>query len=93
MTQTSGRAQALMDAISQEAQKIWGENWMAPLVTAYCQIESAEVGKLIKPVQRRSQLTRTFNSGNPTVETLLRLIQAVGGYLELAFIRKEVKRF
>ncbi len=93
MTRTAEQAKALIDAIAQEAQKQWGEDWLASLVSAYCEIESAETGKLIKPVQRRSQLGRTFESGNPTTETLMRLVQAVGGQLELVFIRREVKRF
>lgn len=87
------QAKALMDAISQEAQKQWGEDWLAALTRAYCEIESAETGKLIKPVQRRSQLVRALEVGNPTTESLMRLVQAVGGQLELVFLRREVKRF
>lgn len=93
MTTTAEQAEALVEALAEEAQKQWGENWLPSLVSAYCEIESAETGKLIKPVQRRSQLGRTLEGKNPTAETLLRLVKAVGGQLELTFIRKEVKRF
>lgn len=93
MTTAGQKAKSLIDAISQEAQEKWGKDWLAPLVTAYCEIESAETDKLIKPVQRRSQLVRALETGNPTAETLMRLTQAVNGHLDLTFIRKEVKRF
>lgn len=87
------QAKAVIQAISQEAQSKWGEDWIASLVRAYCEIESQESGKLIKPVQRRSQLVRAIEEGNPTLETLLRLCRAVNAELQLIFIRKEVKHF
>lgn len=87
------QAKAIIQAISQEAQARWGGDWQACLVRAYCEIESAEAGKLIKPVARRSQLMRSLEECNPTLETLLRLTKAVGADLELAITRREVKRF
>ena len=87
------QAKALIEAISQEAQSKWGDDWIAALVRAYCEIESEEVGKLIKPPQRRSQLGRVFEEGNTTLPTLMRLIKAVEAELHLTFIRKETKRF
>lgn len=93
MATSEEQAKALIEAISQESQAKWGDNWIASLVRAYCEIESQEIGKLVKPVQRRSQLVRSLEEGNPTLETLLRLIKAVEGELSLTFIRKEIKRF
>jgi len=87
------QAKAIIQAISQEAKSRWGEEWQASLVRAYCEIESAEAGKLIKPVARRSQLMRSLEECNPTLETLLRLAKAVGADLELAINRREVKTF
>ena len=87
------QAKAMIQAISQEAKARWGDDWIAPLVRAYCEIESAEVGKLIKPVARRSSLARSLEECNPTLETLLRLTKAVGADLELVITRREVKRF
>lgn len=89
----SEQAKAIIQAISQEAQARWGEDWQASLVRAYCEIESAEGERLIKPVARRSSLIRTLEEGNPTLETLLRLTKAVGADLELAITRRVVKRF
>ena len=93
MASSAEQAQALIAAISQEAQQKWGDDWLAPLVRAYCEIESQEKGKLIKPVQRRSQLVRALEESNPTTETLLRLVKAIGGNLELVFTRTVVRRF
>lgn len=87
------QAKALIDAISQEAQTKWGKEWIATLVRAYCEIESQETGKLIKPIQRRSQLVRALEEGNTTLETLMRLTKAVEATIALTFIRKEIKHF
>jgi DNA-binding phage protein len=93
MATSEEQAKALIQAISQEAQSKWGDEWIAALVRAYCEIESQEAGKLVKPVQRRSQLVRVLEEGNPTLETLLRLAKAVGAEINLEFIRREIKRF
>lgn len=93
MVTSEQRAQALIQAIVQEAQDIWGEDWTKKLVRAYCEIESEETGQLIKPVQRRSQLVKVFEGGNATIETLMRLVKAINGDLELVFTRKEIRRF
>jgi len=89
---TEMQAKAIIQAIIEEAQAKWGEDWQACLVRAYCEIESAE-GRLIKPVARRSQLMRSLEEGNPTLETLIRLTKAVGADLELSVTRREVKNF
>lgn len=87
------QAKAIIEAIQSEAQQKWGEDWLASLVRAYCEIESQETGKLIKPVARRSQIARTLEASSATLPVLLRLIAAVGGSLEMTITRKEVRKF
>lgn len=68
----------IIAAIAAEAQRLWGEDWVACLVRAYCQIESRQSGKAIKPVARRSQIVRSLREGGLTLPSLIRLLQAVG---------------
>jgi DNA-binding phage protein len=87
------QAKAIVDAIASEAKDRWGDRWIAELVRAYCEIETAETGKEVKPVARRSQLVRAIELATPTLETLLRLAAAVDMELQAVITRKEVKRF
>lgn len=87
------QAKALIEAISLEAKSKWGDDWIASLTRAYCEIESEETGKLIKPPQRRSQLGRIFEEGNTTLPTLIRLLRAVEAEIKLTVTRKETKSF
>lgn len=87
------QAKAITEAIKLEAQTIWGEKWLPRLVSQYCEIEASETGQALNPSQRRSQLVRVFDVGNPTLETLIRLMACVGMTLEASITRKEVKRF
>lgn len=84
------RSAKLLNVIQSEAIRKWGEHgWIASLVRAYCEIESRETGEEVKPVQRRSQLTRSLTGGSTTLETFLRLSEAVGIDVELTVIRKQ----
>lgn len=74
---SKGKAAAVIDAIAAEAQAIWGEQWQSELVRAYCEIESSESGKIVKPVTRRSQVMRVLEAKATTLETTIRLAQAV----------------
>jgi DNA-binding phage protein len=93
MASSDEQAKALVASIAEEAQKIWGDDWLPALVRTYCEIESAETGKLIKPVQRRSQIVRSLDTGNPTAPTLFRLVQAIGAELEMVVTKVDRKRF
>jgi DNA-binding phage protein len=95
------RAKAIVNAIVEQAQAIWGEDWLANLVRQYCELERAEGVDPAKatPVNRRSQILSALvekegkEGQNPKLETLLKLSEAVGGEIQLVFTRKEVKRF
>jgi hypothetical protein len=72
------RAAKIIDKIGERAREQWGDYWQAELVKAYCLIESEESGKLVKPVARRSQILRVFQTQATTLETVIRLGEAVG---------------
>jgi hypothetical protein len=72
------KKEQIIAAIQVKAKKLWGEEWLTFLVRAYCQLESAEAGRIIKPVNRRSQIVRAIETGSPSLPSLLRLLEAVG---------------
>jgi len=80
MRKTAGN---LIDAICQEAQTRWGEQWIAGLTRTYCQIETAETGKSIKSVDRRSQIERIIRTKAVTLATLLRMVEAIDGEIKV----------
>lgn len=82
------QAKSIIEAISREAKARWGDDWIAELVRAYCEIESAEVGELIKPQKRRSQIERSMKTHSATLPTLIRLTKAVGIEIELTITEK-----
>ncbi len=86
------KAQAIMDAIAEEAQIKWGDRWQVELVRAYCEIESQETGEEVKPVNRRGQLMRTFEEGTTTLVTLCRIAEAFGIEFELSVIQRRTRR-
>ncbi|WNZ22722.1 hypothetical protein HJG54_07535 [Leptolyngbya sp. NK1-12] len=83
------KASHIIDTIISQAQTVWGDRYLIELVRAYCEIESTETGKAIKPVQRRSQLVRILNEKTCELTTLMRLLTSVGIELEL-YIRKKL---
>jgi len=86
------KAQAIMDAIAEEARIKWGDRWQAELVRAYCQIESRETGEEVKPVNRRKQIVRSFEEGTATLESLCRIAEAVGIEFELSVIQRRTRK-
>jgi len=90
---TEARTKAMVEAIADEAQVIWGENWLREIVKAYCERESLEFGETISPNTRRSTIVRALSTGAITLETLIRLADCVS----MSFIgdvqRKQIKRF
>ncbi len=86
------KAQAIMDAIAEEAQIKWGDRWQVELVRAYCRIESRETGEEVKPVNRRGQLIRAFEEGKTTLESLCRIAEAVGIEFELSVIQRRTRK-
>lgn len=58
-------AKTIVDAIIAEAQPVSNEKWLAKRVDQCCEIESQEAGKVITQVQRRSQIVRVLDVGNP----------------------------
>ncbi len=86
------RAQAIMNAIAEEAQAKWGDRWLPLLVQAYCQIESRETGEEVKPVNRRKQIVRAFEEGATTLESLCRIAEAVGIEFELSVIQRRTRK-
>jgi hypothetical protein len=77
------KAAQIIDTIATQAQALWGDRHLAELVKHYCEIESAELGREVRPVQRRSQLARTLEEKTCELTTLTRLLAAVGMELEL----------
>ncbi|NJR63182.1 MAG: hypothetical protein HC769_33025 [Cyanobacteria bacterium CRU_2_1] len=77
------QAANIINTIASQAQAVWGDRWIAELVRRYCEIESIESGKGIKPVQRRSQLVRALEEKTCELTTLMRLLQATGIEIEL----------
>ncbi len=90
---TKARAKAIVQAIADEAQMIWGENWLREIVREYCEIESLEFGEAVSPNARRSTIVRALDTGAITLETLIRLADCV----KMGFVgeiqRKQIKRF
>jgi len=82
------KARAILSTIAQEAKAKWGDKWQAELVRAYCEIESKETGEVVKPVNRRKQIVRSFEEGTATLESLCRIAEAVGVEVELMVKRK-----
>lgn len=83
------QAKAIIEAIQTEAERIWGDRWMAEITKKYCEIESQELNREIKPPQRRSQLGRIFEEGNATLPTLIRLGTAINGKIRIEVNRIE----
>ncbi|NJL20087.1 MAG: hypothetical protein HC895_03435 [Leptolyngbyaceae cyanobacterium SM1_3_5] len=70
----------VLDAIKQRAIAKWGEEkWMLNLVREYVRLE----GEGAKPVQRRSQIARAFETGSCTLETAMLLANAIGCKFQL----------
>ena len=82
------KARAILDAIALGAEAKWGDRWQAELVRAYCDIEGRETGLSVKPVNRRKQIIRSFDEGTTTLESLCRIIEAVGIEIELTITEK-----
>jgi hypothetical protein len=81
---SNAQANRLIDAIASQAKALWGDDrYIAELVRRYCELESSETGKDVKPVQRRSQLVRTLEEKTCELTTLMRLLAAVGIEIEL----------
>jgi len=65
----------VLEAIKRRAIARWGEEkWLLNLVREYVRLEGGDV----KPVQRRSQIVRAFETGSCTLETAMLLAAAVG---------------
>lgn len=86
---SKAQAAHIIDAIISQAQTVWGDRYLIELVRCYCEIESQETGKEVKPVQRRSQLVRTLETKTCELTTLMRLLQAVNIEIEL-YIRQKL---
>lgn len=84
------RARAIIQAIAQEAQNSWGENWLLALTNAYCAIEQEETGnEKATYVNRRSQIQSAIDgTTTPRLETVLRLAQAVELEVQLVATRR-----
>jgi NTP pyrophosphatase (non-canonical NTP hydrolase) len=89
---SADKAQAIMNAIAEEAQAKWGEDWQAQTVRAYCDVETQETGETVKPVNRRKQIIRSFDEGAITLESLCRLAEAVGIEFELTVIERRTRK-
>ncbi|NJN85564.1 MAG: hypothetical protein HC881_03645 [Leptolyngbyaceae cyanobacterium SL_7_1] len=90
---SADKAKAMVQAIAQEAQAIWGDDWIKYIVRKYCEIESLEADEIIKPIQRRSTIVRALDTGAITLETLIRLADCVGMSFIGEIQRKEIRRF
>ena len=85
-------SKALMNAIAEEAQKLWGEQWFAHLVRRYCEIEESATGQAVEPKKRRSTIERALETGNINLETATWLAAAIGAQLQMAIHRIEIKK-
>ena len=86
-------AKEILEAIKEEAIHLWGKNWFAELVRAYCEVEGEVTGTTPMPKTRRSQLERAFEVGGTSLETVIWLTACVNGELQLVFHRVEIKKF
>lgn len=86
---SKAQAAKIIDAIATQAQALWGDKWLAELVKQYCEIETAESGREIKPVQRRSQIARSLEEKACEITTLMRLLAAVRIELEL-YVKQKI---
>lgn len=89
---SSNRTKAIVQAIADEAQVIWGENWLREIVRKYCELESLETGETVKTITCRSTVVRALDTRAITLETLIRLADCVGMRFIGEIQRKEVRR-
>lgn len=83
----------IVDAITQEAEQIWGEDWFAHLVRRYCEIEGQMTGETPLARARRSTIERALQTGKTTLETTTWLAACVNAEMQLAIHRIEVRKF
>lgn len=83
----------IVDAIAQEAQKIWGEDWFAQLVRQYCEVEGQVTGETPSAKARRSTIERALETGKTTLETATWLAACINAEMQLAVHRIEIRRF
>lgn len=90
---TKARTKAIVQAIADEAQVIWGDNWLREIVREYCEMESLEFGETVRTNTRRSTIVRALDTGAITLETLIRLADCVSMSFVGEIQRKQIKRF
>jgi hypothetical protein len=84
------RGSEILDAIKRRAVTRWGEEkWLLNLVREYVRLE----GEDAKPVQRRSQISRIFETGSCTLGTAMILATAVGCKFQLSCTTIELEEF
>lgn len=83
----------IIDAIAQEAERIWGKDWFAELVRQYCEIEGRMTGETPPARMRRSTIDRALRTGKTTLETVTWLAACVNAELQLAIHRIEIRKF
>ncbi len=84
---------AIVDAIAKEAESMWGKNWFANLVRAYCEIEGIMTGEQPEAHLRRSTIERGMKTGKMNLETATWLAAAVRAELLMAVHHVEIRKF
>jgi len=76
MTSPEITSAQVLERIKERAIAKWGEKrWKLELVQEYCRLED---NPKATPINRRPQIYRVFETGSCTLETALRLANAVG---------------
>lgn len=86
-------SKSILDAIAQEAERLWGIDWFAELVRQYCEIEGRMTGDKPPAKARRSTIERALETGKTTLETATWLAACVNAEIQMVFHRIEVKKF
>ncbi len=71
-------SKAILDRIQHQAEKQWGDKWMANLVKEYVKIAREQGDEKATPVSRRTQIERAFERGSCNLDTAIMLAAALG---------------
>lgn len=74
----------ILNRIQSRSEQLWGEKWIANLTRAYVEIAKRDWSdETATTVNRRPQIERAFKNGGCNADTLLILLEAVGGKLAI----------